>query len=91
MKKETLAKYSKDPGILETLSKDEYWDVRRGAAYNPNTPIPTLETLSRDEYWYVRFEVAENPNASIPILESLSRDRDCDVQTAANQSLKDQG
>jgi hypothetical protein len=90
MNKITLAKYSKDPHILETLSRDEDWLVRYWVAGNPNTPIPILQTLSRDEHWNVRCWVAGNPNTPIPILEALSKDKDSSFvrqAVAQNQNI----
>ena len=53
--------------ILETLSKDEYCDVRYTVAKNSNTPTKVLEMLSKDEDYDVRCAVTENQN--IPIVE----------------------
>ena len=47
--------------ILEKLSDDKNWDVRRSVAKNPNTPISILEKLSDDKNEVVRDAVFNNP------------------------------
>jgi 3-methyladenine DNA glycosylase AlkC len=52
--------YSKEQ--LALLANDENWYVRRGVAFNPNTPTEVLERLANDNEWYVRRWVANNPS-----------------------------
>ena len=57
-----LAETTKDPEILDVLSRDKNLHVRYGVAQNPNTNPETLDVLSRDEYISVRYGVEQNPN-----------------------------
>ena len=57
-----LASHRNYPEVLELLSKDAVYYVRRGVAQNPNTPISTLELLSKDADNDVRWGVAQNPS-----------------------------
>lgn len=83
-----LARKSRDPEILDRLSRDEHKIVRLGVAGNPNTSVKSLGQLSRDDYKIVRFEVAINPNASIGILDQLSRDEDEFVRLTVTKNPK---
>jgi 3-methyladenine DNA glycosylase AlkC len=69
-----LAKTTTDPEILNELSKDASYWVRRNVANNLNTTPETLDYLSRDEDSYVRSAVAEHLNTSPEILDYLSKD-----------------
>jgi len=56
-----LARKSRDPEILDRLSRDkEYW-VRGGVAGNRNTPAYLLDRLNRDGDWEVLEELEGNP------------------------------
>jgi len=57
-----LAQTTKDPVILNKLSRDKNPYIRCRVAQNPNTKLEILEYLSRDEDFYVRKYVTENPN-----------------------------
>ena len=56
-----LAKTTTDISLIEKLSDDKHWLVRRAVANNPSTPDYILEKLSDDEDMDVRKEVANNP------------------------------
>ena len=43
-----IAEEVKSPKILDKLSNDEAWEVRRTVAKNPNTAKATLTRLSKD-------------------------------------------
>ena len=51
---------SGEVAVLETLAKDDRWDVRWGVAKNPQAPAAVLETLAKDDRWGVRRGVAKN-------------------------------
>ena len=81
-KKKLATDQTTPPHVLETLSKDEDWEVRANVAENPNAPTHVLENLSKDNNSDVRSSVASNPNAPVNILESLSKDEDWNVRAS---------
>ena len=56
--------YYQSQEVLEFLSTDEVYYVRRCVADNPNTPQETLQVLATDKNYDVRYWVAKNPNAT---------------------------
>jgi hypothetical protein len=75
-----LAQTTKDPAILDELSKDEHYYVHYAVAENPNTTPETLNYLSKDKNFNVRYRVAENPNTTLETLNYLSKDENCLVR-----------
>ena len=80
MNKLELAETTTDPKILDELSKDEDFYVRRCVARNSNTTSETLDYLSSDEDSDVRCYVARNPNTTSEILDYLSKDENSGVR-----------
>ena len=72
--------FTTSPETLARLVNDESWVVRRGVAFNPNTPIETLERLANDESWVVRSWVARNLNTPPETLTCLANDDECSVR-----------
>ena len=75
MNKDKLARNTKDPDVLDELSKHEESWVRYWVAVNRNTKPETLDYLSRDEYYGVRGCVTLNHNTKTETLDVLSRDK----------------
>ena len=67
-----LAETTKDPEILDVLSRDKNLHVRYGVAQNPNTNPETLDYLSQDKSPDIREKVAHNPNYKKKITVELS-------------------
>jgi len=65
-----------DPRVLEELSADRDYLVRRGVAGNTNTSPEVLDVLAKDEEGLVRSGVAWNPNTSPEVLGHLAKDKD---------------
>ena len=74
----TLDRNTKDPKVLDELSKNEDYYVRRHIALNPNTSPETLDYLSRDEDYHVRRNVTENTNTSPETLKQMAIDKEND-------------
>ena len=83
-----LARKSQDREVLDRLSRDEDWLVRKGVALNPGTPGDILDRLSQDEHYGVRYRVAENPNTSITTLIEISRDENSWVSSKVDENPK---
>jgi hypothetical protein len=66
--------------VLEVLSRDKTWTIRRRAALNPNTPVDVLKDLATDKEERVREEVAWNHNTPSEVLEILSTDEEWHVR-----------
>lgn len=66
--------------VLELLSKDESYWVRRSVATNLNATDTILDRLSKDKDAGVRARVAKNPVTSGEILDFLARDKVDDVR-----------
>ena len=62
--------------MLEKLSEDEDWEVRRSVALNPNTSAETLEKLSGDKNIAIRYYVAGHLRTSVEMLAKLGEDKD---------------
>lgn len=77
--------------ILELLSEDKGWIIRRAVARNLTTPTDILRRLSQDEVWLVRWGVAGNLNTPADILRRLSRGLQDDVWEAARENLTERG
>ena len=75
------------PEVLEKLSNDRSENVRRGVAWNKNSPSKILEKLSNDESEVVREYVANNKNTPVKTLEKLSNDESDFVRDTAKGSL----
>ena len=73
--------YSKEatPEMLDYLSNDKDWVVRRNVAQNPNTSTETLDRLSKD-VWRVKMNVANNKNTSSKTLDRMSNDENREVR-----------
>lgn len=59
------------PEILAKLIEDEYGEVRRAAAMNPNTPVHAL--LSGPEDHHLMAGLARNPRTSPEVLTDIAR------------------
>jgi hypothetical protein len=74
------------PPILEMLSMDTSWVVRRRVASNPSTPQSTQLLLAKDPYPEVRSELALNPNLTPTIAKLLLGDAEPLVRIALAQN-----
>lgn len=61
-----VAEHTKDPDILEHLSKDHETFVRAGVAGNKHTPDQTIERLKDDEHGYVRRHASDEHSRRNP-------------------------
>jgi len=75
-----LASTSKDPAILEKLSKDSEADIRLYVARNVDTPVQILQALTDDPEESVRHGVALNGVSTPEILLKLSADANAFVR-----------
>lgn len=74
------------PPILEMLSMDTSWVVRRRVASNPSAPQSTQLLLAKDPYPEVRSELALNPNLAPAIAKLLLGDAEPLVRIALAQN-----
>jgi hypothetical protein len=74
------------PPILEMLSMDTSWIVRRRVASNPSAPQSTQLLLAKDPYPEVRSELALNPNLAPSIAKLLLGDAEPLVRIALAQN-----
>jgi len=72
--RKNLAVTSKDPAILEKLSKDSDVDIRLYVARNVDTPVQVLQVMTDDPEEAVRHGVALNGVSTPEILSKLSTD-----------------
>ena len=65
---ENIAEYESGP-LLTRLARHSAFEVRRGVAWNPNTPPAALTRLAKDADAGVRWGVARNPQAPPAVAE----------------------
>lgn len=79
---ELASRPSTAPEFLAAAALDAMLDIRRTAARNPKTPVPTLLRLLDDQSAGVRAAVAANPSLPEPVLLGLADDADWYVRQA---------
>lgn len=68
------------PKILEKLSKDNDFTIRRAVALNPSTPMFVVEKMVNDDNEYVRAIISLRRDIPISILEKLVNDESAEVR-----------
>jgi len=51
-----------------------YYEIQRGDAMDPKTPVEELEKLADNEHCNIRYWVTQNPSVTVEILEKLSEE-----------------
>lgn len=82
-----VADNSSDPEILDQLSRDKNWVIRRTVAGNENTSVKTIASLADDDNSMVRTAIALNFKTPIKILDRLTDDKIPFVCEMAKRSL----
>ena len=83
--KQNIAEVTDQVEILEYLSKDDKWIVRRAVGKNPKTPRKVAEELAKDDDFDVKEAVAQYGDLSEATLEELRKDGNFTVRRAVEK------